>query len=64
MDNQIDVNPRAALRRAIKNYFIAKFSDETVFMPDAVHRDIIEIVDDVCTDFEDNIDDGVISLSS
>lgn len=64
MENQVDVNPRAALRRAIKNYFIAKFSDEAAFMPDAIHRDIVAIADDVCTDFEDNIDDGVISLSS
>jgi len=63
MENQVDVNPRAALRRAIKNYFVAKFADETEFMPDAVHRDIVSIVDSVCTDFEDNIDNGVISLS-
>ena len=62
MDNQNN-NPRADLRNAIYNYFLAKISEDETFMPDNIHRDIVAIADDVAISFEDKIDDGVIDLS-
>jgi len=62
MDNQNN-NPRADLRNAIYNYFLAKISEDDSFMPDSIHRDIVSIIDDVYINFQDKIDDGVIDLS-
>ena len=62
MDNQNN-NPRADLRNAIYNYFLAKIAEDESFMPDSIHRDIVSVADDVAISFEDKIDDGVIDLS-
>ena len=63
MNSQNNVNPRVDLRNAIYNYYLAKISEDDVFMPDSIHRDIVSVADDVAISFEDKIDDGVIDLS-
>ena len=61
--NSQNNNPRADLRRAIYNYFLAKIAEDKVFVPDSIHRDIVTVVDDVYISIEDKIDDGVLDLS-
>ena len=46
MDNQSN-NPRADLRNAIYNYFLAKIAEDESFMPDSIHRDIVAVADEV-----------------
>ena len=62
MNNQNN-NPRADLRNAIYNYFLAKISEDDNFMPDSIHRDIVAVADDVAISFEDKVDNGIIDLS-